>query len=205
MKLRGFYFITDSRLSRKNNLEDVRAAVKGGAKVVQYREKDKKLVDFLAEAFELKKICSEKGVLFIVNDNVAACLLTHADGVHLGQDDMPLQTARNILGKEKIIGITAHNVEEAVEAEKQGADYLGLSPIFQTNTKVDAGPAAGLELIRRVKKRVKIPCAAIGGINENNVDSVLQAEANAVSAISATVAKKDVEKAVRFFTRKFVR
>jgi thiamine-phosphate pyrophosphorylase len=204
MRLRGFYFITDSRLSRKSNLEDVKAAVKGGAKIVQYREKDKNLVEFLTEAFELKKICAEKKVLFLINDNVAACLLTQSDGVHLGQDDMPLQTARNILGKNKIIGITVHNVEEAIAAEKDGADYLGVSPIFQTNTKLDAGPAAGLQLIKDVKKKVKIPCAAIGGINESNIDLVIEAGANSISAISATVAKEDVEKTVKFFANKFV-
>ncbi|MBM3308902.1 MAG: thiamine phosphate synthase [Candidatus Altiarchaeales archaeon] len=203
MKLRGFYFITDSKLSRKTNVEDVKSAVKGGAKIVQYREKGKNLADFLIEAFELKKICNGKGVLFLINDSVSACLLTDADGVHLGQEDMPLETARNILGKEKVIGVTAHNVEEAVESERNGTDYLGLSPIFHTNTKLDAGPAAGLQLIRDVKKKVKIPCAAIGGINESNVDSVIQTGADMVSAISATVAKDSVEKAVKFFADKF--
>jgi thiamine-phosphate pyrophosphorylase len=204
MKLKGFYFITDSRLSKRNNIEDVKSAIKGGAEIVQYREKDKNLVEFLAEALVLKKICSESKVLFIINDSVSACLLADADGVHLGQDDMPLQTARNILGKNKIIGMTAHNVKEAIKAERKGADYLGVSPIFQTNTKLDAGPAAGLQLIKDVKKKVKIPCAAIGGINESNVDSVIEAGADMVSAISATVSKDNVEKAVKFFADKFV-
>lgn len=202
MKLKGFYFITDSKLSRKNNLEDVKEAIKGGAKVVQYRDKEKNLIDFIREAFELKKICDKKKVLFLVNDSVGIALLTGANGVHLGQDDMPPKKAREILGKEKVIGVTAHTLEEAVAAEKQGADYLGLSPIFTTTTKLDAGPAAGLELIKKVKEKVRIPCVAIGGINEDNVDSVIKAGADAVSAISATVSKEDVAKAVKFFSKK---
>ncbi len=203
MKLNGFYFITDSRLSKKGNIEDAEAAIRGGAKVVQYREKDTSMVEFLREAVELKRICSQKNVLFLVNDNVAATLLTGADGVHLGQDDMPLEAARRILGSRKIVGVTVHNIEEAVKAEWEGADYLGLSPIFSTSTKLDAGPAAGLELIRKVKKTVRLPCVAIGGINEKNADSVIKAGADSLSAISATVAKDDVEKAVRLFANKF--
>jgi len=116
---------------------------------------------------------------------------------------MPLEAARRILGSRKIVGVTVHNIEEAVKAEWEGADYLGLSPIFSTSTKLDAGPAAGLELIRKVKKTVRLPCVAIGGINEKNADSVIKAGADSLSAISATVAKDDVEKAVRLFANKF--
>lgn len=202
MKLKGFYFITDSKLSRKNNLEDVKEAIKGGAKVVQYRDKEKDLIDFIREAFGLKKICDKKKVLFLINDSVGVALLTEANGVHLGQDDMPLKKAREILGK-KVIGVTAHTLEEAFDAEKQGADYLGLSPIFTTTTKLDAGPAAGLELIKKVKEKVRIPCVAIGGINEDNVDSVIKAGADCISAISATVSKEDVAKAVKFFQKRW--
>ncbi|MFH1125694.1 MAG: thiamine phosphate synthase [Candidatus Altiarchaeota archaeon] len=204
MELRGFYFVTDSRLSKKDNVEDVRAGVKGGARVVQYREKNKDWVGFLMEAFELRRICKEKGVLFLVNDSVAATLLVGADGVHLGQEDMSLKQAREILGRKKIIGVTVHNLEEALEAEKQGANYLGLSPIFKTATKTDAGPAAGLKLIGEVKEKVGIPCVAIGGINESNIDSVIEAGADAVAAISATICKEDVGKAVKFFASKFL-
>jgi thiamine-phosphate pyrophosphorylase len=201
-RIRGFYFITDRGLSRKTSLEDVDAAVKGGARVVQYREKGRNLVEFLIEAYGIKRMCDEKRVLFLINDGVGAALLTDSGGVHLGQDDMPLACARRILGK-KVIGVTAHNVNEAAAAEIQGADYVGLSPIFQTKTKPDAGPAAGLDLIREVKKKVGIPCVAIGGINEGNVDFVIAAGADSVSAISATVPSYDVEKAVRMFARKF--
>lgn len=202
--IRGFYFITDSILSRKGIVDDMGAAIRGGARVVQYREKNRNLVDFLMEAFTLKRMCDEKEVLFLINDSVSATLLTDSDGVHLGQDDMPLEKAREILG-DKIIGVTAHNLEEALEAEREGADYVGLSPVFQTKTKQDAGPAAGLDLIRKVKQKVSIPCVAIGGINESNVDSVIKAGADSISAISATVPMDDVELAVKAFARKFER
>lgn len=201
-RIKGFYFITDGGLSKKTSLEDTEAAIKGGARVVQYREKGRNLVEFLIEAYCIKRVCDGKKVLFLINDSVGAALLTDSGGVHLGQDDMPLVDARRILGK-KVIGVTAHNVKEAAAAEEQGADYVGLSPIFPTKTKPDAGPAAGLDLIRDVKKKVRIPCVAIGGINEGNVGSVIAAGADSVSAISATIPTYDVEKAVRLFARKF--
>jgi thiamine-phosphate pyrophosphorylase len=202
MRIKGFYFITDRNLSKKDNIEDVKAAIKGGARIVQYREKEKTLIEFLAEVIEIKKICAENNTTLIINDSVAACLLANADGVHLGQDDMPLEDARRVLGKHRIIGITVHNVEEALLAEKQGADYLGVSPIYETKTKKDAGKPAGLGLLREIKKKTRLPCVAIGGINERNVDEVIKAGADAWAAISATVAKEDAEKAVKFFTTK---
>jgi len=204
MKLRGFYFITDGRLSKKNNIADAKDAVEGGASVVQYREKEKDYTSFLREAMEIKRICDQKNVLFLINDDVAAALLTDAGGVHLGQDDMPVEKARQILGRKKVIGVTAHNLEEALEAEQKGADYIGLSPIYATSTKKDAGPAAGLELVREAKKKAGIPCVAIGGINKGNAGQVVEAGADALCAISATVAAEDVEKAVKFFANKFV-
>ena len=199
----GFYFITDSTLSKQGNQADVASAIRGGATIVQYREKNKGLVDFIREALELKSICDQHGTIFLINDNVAAALLVDADGVHLGQDDMPLARAREILGKDKIIGVTVHNRAEAREAEQHGADYLGLSPIFPTSTKRDAGPATGLNLIKTIRCSAKLPCVAIGGINENNVDAVIAAGADAVAAVSATVGQGDVESAVRAFAQRW--
>jgi thiamine-phosphate pyrophosphorylase len=112
---------------------------------------------------------------------------------------MPYDTARKLLGKDKIIGLTIHDVGEAVEAQKLGADYVGVSPIFATTTKLDAGKPAGIELIEKVKKAIRIPFVAIGGINLDNVDQVIKAGCNKVVAISAVVAKDDVEKEVRKF------
>lgn len=205
MEISGFYFITDSSLSKKGAVDDAKAAVAGGAKVVQYRDKEKGLIAFLSEACRIRDLCGKKSVLFIVNDEVGAAMLTGADGVHLGQDDMPAETARRILGKDKVIGVTVHSVEEAERAVKDGANYLGVSPIFSTMTKKDAGPPAGLDLLRKVRKSTSIPIVAIGGIKEENASAVIDAGADAISAISATVAQNDVESKVAIFAKKFKR
>jgi len=186
------YFITDSKLTKKSVLDDVKSAVKAGVKIVQYREKEKSTKEMIEEAKRIKDICDKNNVIFLINDRVDICLAVNADGAHLGSDDMPYDAARKLL-PDKIIGLTAHNVEEAIEAEKIGADYIGVSPIFETKTKLDAGKPTGLQLIKEVKKRVKIPFAAIGGINLENLNSVLEAGAKSVVAISAIVTKDDVE------------
>ena len=188
----NLYFITDSKLTKKSVLDDVKSAVKAGVKIVQYREKEKSTKEMIEEAKRIKDICDKNNVIFLINDRVDICLAVNADGAHLGSDDMPYSTARSLL-PDKIIGLTAHNAEEAIEAEKIGADYIGVSPIFETKTKLDAGKPAGLQLIKEVKKRVKIPFAAIGGINLENLNSVLEAGAKSVVAISAIVTKEDVE------------
>ncbi len=193
----GFYFVTDRILSKKGNFDDVKAAVKGGVKIVQYREKEKSTKEMIEEAKEIKKICDKGNAVCLINDRVDICLAVDADGVHLGNDDMPYEIARKILGN-KIIGLTVHNVEEAVEAEKKGADYIGVSPIFETKTKLDAGKPAGIRLIEEVKNRAKIPIVAIGGINKENVASVVKAGADGTAAISAVIGK-DVEKEVKEF------
>src|SRR3989344_2920205 len=195
----GLYFITDSRLTKKTVIDDVKSAIKGGIKIIQYREKGASKEQMLAEAKEIKKLCQKGNVIFLVNDRMDIALAVDADGVHLGQDDTSYETARNILGKNKIIGLTAHNVDESVEAEKLGVDYIGLSPIFSTSTKDDAGKACGTEMITQVKKHVKIPVVAIGGINESNIGQVLKAGAKNMAIISAILTKDDVGKAVRGF------
>jgi len=188
------YFITDSRLTRKTVLEDVKSAIKAGVRIIQYREKEKNTKEMISEAKKISRLCKENNTIFIINDRVDIALATDADGTHLGNDDMPYTTARRLVGYKKIIGLTVHNVEEAVEAEKIGADYIGISPIFETKTKLDAGKPAGIKLIEDVKKKINIPLVAIGGINENNIKAVLKAGARSIAAISATIAKSNVEK-----------
>ena len=191
------YFITDSKLTKKTVLDDVKSAIAGGVKIVQYREKEKPTKEVVEEALKIKELCGDD-VILLINDRIDVALAVDADGVHLGNDDMPYETARNLLG-DKIIGLTIHNVEEALEAEKIGADYVGVSPIFATTTKLDAGKPAGIELIENVKNSLKIPFTAIGGINYDNIDSVIAAGAKSAVAISAIVTKEDVEKEVRKF------
>ena len=193
------YFITDSKLTRKTILEDVKSAIRAGVKIIQYREKGESTQDMIKEAKEIGELCKKNKVLFIINDRVDIVLAVDADGVHLGNKDMTYSIARKILGTKKIIGLTVHNVREAVEAERIGADYVGVSPIFETKTKLDAGRPAGLKLIKDVKKAIKIPFVAIGGINENNIGSVIEAGARSVAAISAIVTKDNVEKECKKF------
>lgn len=192
----GLYFITDSKLSKKGNLSDVSAAIHGGARIIQYRDKEKSDEDFTAEALQIKKICNEDDILFIINDRAHIARNINSDGLHIGMEDISLQEARKMLPN-KIIGVTVHSIDEAVAAEKQGADYLGVSPIFDTNTKPDAGKAAGAELIKEVKKKVTIPIVAIGGINENNLREVLDAGCYNIAMISAIVTKENIEEEVR--------
>jgi len=193
-----FYFITDPKLTKKTIIEDIEAALIAGVKTIQYREKEKTTKAMIEEAAQIKELCKDKAI-FLINDRVDVALAVNADGVHLGQDDMPYGIARLLLGHDKIIGLTAHNVEEAISAQNLGADYVGASPIFETKTKLDAGKAAGLTLIKNIKEKIDIPIVGIGGINLDNVTSVIQAGANAAVAISAVVTKDDVEEECRKF------
>ena len=195
--MKGYYFITDSKLSRAGNFNDVSMAVACGVSVVQYRNKNAKTREMYEEAVRLREICRD--TLFLINDRVDIALAVNADGVHLGQSDMPCGAARKLLGEEKIIGITVHNLAEAVQAESIGADYLGVSPIFQTATKSDAGKPAGISLIEEIRARVDIPLIAIGGIDHSNARDVIRAGADGLCAISSVVAKEDVSAEIRKF------
>lgn len=188
--MKGYYFITDSKLSRAGNEWDVLQAVSCGVEVVQYRNKNAETRLMYEEAVRLREICRDS--LFLVNDRVDIALASEADGVHLGQSDMPCLAARKLLGYEKIIGVTVHNLAEALQAESIGADYLGVSPIFQTATKPDAGKPAGISLIEEIRARVDIPLIAIGGINHSNAREVVRAGADGLCAISCVVAKENV-------------
>ncbi|MFH1889199.1 MAG: thiamine phosphate synthase [Candidatus Omnitrophota bacterium] len=195
--MKGYYFITDSALSRAGNLPDVRSALKAGVEVVQYREKNKTNREIYKEACLLRKICRD--ITFLVNDRIDIALSAGADGVHLGSEDLPYAVARKMLGKSKIIGLTAHTLKEAIEAQKIGADYIGVSPIFATSTKLDAGEPAGPELIAKIKERISIPIVAIGGINLLNAAKVIRAGADGLCAISAVITKPDVRREIKKF------
>jgi len=188
-----FYLVTDSGLSKKGTLSDVQDAVVSGCKIVQYREKKKSTKEMIAEALQIKAICGDDAI-FLVNDRIDVALAVDADGVHIGQEDMPIDIARAILGADKIIGLTVHNISEAIEAERSGADYVGLSPIFDTATKSDAGTGIGTERIKDVKNAINIPVVAIGGINKQNCRSVIENGADSLVAISAVVCSDDVKR-----------
>ncbi len=199
--MKGYYFITDSGLSRAGNISDVKQAIACGVEVVQYRNKNGETREMYEEALMLKEICRD--AVFLINDRIDIALAVDADGVHLGQSDMPYAVARKMLGPEKIIGITVHNLAEALEAQALGADYMGVSPIYQTATKSDAGKPAGIALIEEIRARVRIPLIAIGGINLANAPEVVKAGADGLCAISAVVAKDNVSEAIKKFQELF--
>ena len=190
--MKGYYFITDSLLSRAGNRSDVHAAVSSGVEVVQYRNKNADTREMYLEALELARICRAGGSLFLINDRLDVALAVEADGVHLGQTDMPCTRARKLLGRERVIGVTVHNLAEAMQAEEEGADYLGVSPIFSTSTKKDAGRPAGIRLIEEIREQVSLPLVAIGGINHSNAPEVIRAGADCLCAISCVVAEENV-------------
>lgn len=194
----NYYMVTDAILSQKGILHDVREAVRAGCCIVQYREKDKTTRCMIEEATALQSICGDS-VLFLINDRVDVSLAVGSDGVHLGADDMPIEIARSLLGNERIIGLTVHNVDEAIIAERKGADYIGLSPIFETRTKRDAGKGCGVSMIMAVRNAVSLPIVVIGGINKTNAAACIEAGADAVCAISAVVCAEDIYTEVRDF------
>jgi thiamine-phosphate pyrophosphorylase len=199
--VKGYYFITDCRLSRGGNAKDVAQALAAGVRVVQHRDKEASAAAMIAEARLLRRLCRE--ALFLINDRVDVALAVDADGVHLGQEDLHYREARRLLGEKKIIGITVNTMEQAVEAARLGADYLGVSPIFATQTKPDAGEPAGLDLLREIRALVSLPLIAIGGITLDNAPDVIEAGADGVCAISAVVTQPDVGEAIAEFQKLF--
>ncbi len=200
--MKGYYFITDAALSVAGTLSDVEKAVSSGVRFIQYRNKHAETRDLYNEASLLKTMCGKASQL-IINDRIDIALAVDADGVHIGQNDMPYDEARKLLGKDRIIGMTVHDVHEALTAERVGADYIGLSPVFCTATKSDAGKPCGVEMLREIRKACKIPIAAIGGIDLSNVAAVIEAGADMICAISAVVTKPDVAAEIRRFQSAF--
>lgn len=201
--MKGYYLITDETFSAAGILSDVERAVAAETRIVQYRNKMAGTRLLHDEALRIKNICAGKGCLFIINDRVDIALAVEADGVHIGQEDMPYAAARRLLGPNKIIGVTVHGVDEAREAEGLGADYLGVSPIFSTATKPDAGAACGIEILSAIRRACRLPLAAIGGIDLSNVDAVIGAGADMVCAISAVISKPDVSGEILKYQRKY--
>ncbi|MBU1727636.1 MAG: thiamine phosphate synthase [Candidatus Omnitrophica bacterium] len=199
--MKGYYFITDDSLSRRGNFSDVKSALKAGVKIIQYRNKRAGTRQMYLEAKKLRPLC--RGAFFIVNDRVDIALAVGADGVHIGSEDMSYPIVRKLLGKGKIIGMTVRTLSQAKAAERLGADYIGVSPIFPTRTKKDAGKARGVKLIRGIKKQVKIPVIAVGGISLCNAKDVIRAGADGLCAISAVVTKANVSKEIKKFQELF--
>ena len=191
------YAVTDrSWLGTESLYSQVKKAIDGGVTFVQLREKELAQEAFYKEALEIQALCREKNIPFVINDNVALAKKIDADGVHVGQEDMEAGDVRSLLGPDKIIGVSAHSVEEALLAEKRGADYLGVGAAFSTNSKKDVS-CISHETIRDICQAVQIPVIAIGGINETNMEELKGTGICGVAVISAIFAKKDITGAAR--------
>ena len=198
----SIYLVTDRGLAcGRSNLEVVTAAVDGGTTVVQLREKDCPTLEFIQQAQSIKAFLRKRNIPLIINDRVDIAQAVKADGVHLGQSDMPLEMAKGILGNTMIIGISAESIEDAITAEKGGADYLGISPIYATPTKTNTAPALGLEGLREIRKAVSLPLVGIGGLNKDNAADVIRNGADGVAVVSAIVAADDPAAAARELTQ----
>jgi len=187
------YVIADKKVCGDKNIEEVISqAIDGGAQMIQYRDKESDDEKFFQIASRLKEICTEKNVPFIINDRVIIALKTGADGVHLGQEDLSMKEARGILGSEKILGKSAETIQQAKEAEEEGADYVGIGPIFHTPSK-QIKASIGTDIIRKTKGILRIPFFAIGGINLNNLDQIVQAGGKRIAVISAIASSDDMK------------
>jgi len=191
------YVIVDrSALGGRDPVQVAEAAVRGGADVIQWRDKEAPDGEFLETARLLRERVSKLGALFVVNDRVAVAIGCQADGVHVGHEDLPVPAVRALVGSSMLIGRSTHSIQEALEAQRQGADYIGVGPVFATPTKPGV-PAVGLELVRQVKQKVRIPWVAIGGIDLENVGLVSSAGAACVAVVRAVAAASDPEAAAR--------
>lgn len=189
------YAVTDRHwLNEQTLYEQVEEALKGGATFIQLREKDLTEEEFLEEAKKIQQLCKKYRVPFIINDNVKLAKEIDADGVHVGQSDMEALDVRAQLGEDKIIGVSARTVEQALLAEKHGADYLGVGAVFQTGTKTDAREVEH-SVLKEICTKVDIPVVAIGGITQDNVKELSGSGINGVAVISAIFAQKDIETA----------
>ena len=198
--LSGLYIILDPSVCPARPLVEVlTVAAEAGATLFQYRNKTASMKDAYGEALALRQAAAKAGVLFIVNDRCDLALAVDADGVHLGQGDLPLDLARKVMGPEKLIGISTHNPDQVREATAGQPDYLGFGPIFTPGSKQDHDPVVGLEGLRAMRALTSLPVFAIGGIHVDQVREVLRAGANGVAVISAILKAQDISQAVKSF------
>lgn len=200
----GIYGITAEKFSRgRSNVEVVKEMIRGGIRIVQYREKhkEKSIRDIYEECRMIRKTTRDHGVLFIVNDFLDIALLTDADGVHVGQDDLPVEAVRRLMGN-KIVGVSTHSPAQAEAAVAAGADYIGVGPIFETRTKENVCDPVGLTYLEYAVAHVPIPFVAIGGIKEHNIHDVVSRGARTVCLVTEIVGAEDITGMVRRLTEK---
>lgn len=192
------YAVTDSHWTseEKTLISQVKDAINGGITFLQLREKELSYNEFLKEAKEIKKLTDEANIPFVINDNVKLALECNADGVHVGQNDMKAADVRALIGKDKILGVSAHTVEEAIIAEKNGADYLGVGAVFSTSTKKDA-TSVSFDLLKKICNSVSIPVVAIGGITKENISELKGSNINGVAVVSAIFSEINITEATK--------
>lgn len=199
----SLYLVTDRDLLKgKSLVEAIEEAILGGTTLVQLREKNVSSLEFYNVAKEVKKVTDKYNVPLIINDRLDIALAIDADGVHIGQSDLPCKVARSILPEGKIIGVSAHNLEEGLKAQADGADYIGCGAMFSTSTKKDTTNVT-FERLKEIKENLNIPVVAIGGINENNIDKLSGSGIDGVAIVSAIIAKENVKEASRVLKEKF--
>ena len=199
-KVGKLHVITDTLLQmRFSHVELTEMAIAGGADIIQFRSKSGSTREMINAATQMKILCSRAGVPLIINDRVDIALAVGADGVHLGQDDFPIPVARKLLGPDAIIGGSAGDMEEAEKCLAEGADYIGVGPVYDTKSKTDAGEAMGIENLRIIAEKISLPIIAIGGITVSDMDELLNAGAHGVAVISSVCLSDDPEAAARRF------
>jgi len=197
MYLGGLCFITDCKACVLTYEDMILRSLKAGVRWVQYRDKERSKRKVYEESVKLRRTTKNFDAVFIINDYSDIASAAGADGVHLGQDDLPIREARKIMGDDKIIGISTHSLEQAMDAERDGANYIGFGPIFHTMTK-DAGSPKGIEMLHEIKKQVHLPVVAIGGINLENIRLVLDTGSDAV-AVASAILRGNIEENVKWF------
>jgi len=199
------YPVTCESLSAgRSNLKILDGFIEGGAKVVQLRAKELPDRDLYHLAIEFRRRTFQAGMTLIINDRIDICMAVQADGVHLGQDDFPIPEARRLLGPQAVIGASSHSLDEALKAEKEGASYVNVGPIYATQTKEHIGGPVGIDLFKQVKAEVSIPITVMGGIKLDNLDPLLDAGARRIAVVTAITKAPDVAEAVRQFRRKIL-
>lgn len=189
----GIYAILGEEFSNgKTNLEVARELLDSGIKIIQYREKDKKAIYKYEECLELRKLTAEYGCMFIVNDDIDIAILVGADGVHTGQEDLPIAEVKKLVGDDMIVGRSTHSPSQAIKAIEDGADYIGVGPIFATKTKKDVCDPVGLEYLEYVAENHDIPFVAIGGIKEHNLKEVVGRGARCACLVTDIVGSRDI-------------
>ncbi|MCK9604296.1 MAG: thiamine phosphate synthase [Candidatus Omnitrophica bacterium] len=202
LKKSRLYVIIDKRVLRHKDVSSVAVKTRdSGADIIQFRDKVSKRDSIVKNAFLLHKLLSKNKAIYIVNDYLDIAKIFDADGIHLGQSDTSIEVARSVLGNDKIIGISCHNLKEAIDAQKKGADYIGIGPLFTTLTKPTNRKTISPGLIKKLQKKIKIPFFVIGGINKDNINRLTALGLNRAAISNAILTSKDITKATRYFSK----